>query len=106
MDTEKIIMGLILNSGDTKNHMYKALSYVKEKDYKKADEEIELAEEALNKAHTVQTEFLQSEAGGESTDISALFVHAQDHLMTSMTEVTLIKEIIDLQKEIHQIQNK
>ena len=27
-------------------------------------------------------------------------VHAQDHLMTSITEINLIKEIIDLRREL------
>ncbi|HEM9183596.1 TPA: PTS lactose/cellobiose transporter subunit IIA, partial [Streptococcus agalactiae] len=27
--------------------------------------------------------------------------HSQDHLMTSITEINLIKEIIDLRQELH-----
>lgn len=99
MNTEHIIMGLILHSGDAKNHMYLALSHAKEKNYELVEEEVELAEKALNEAHTVQTEFLHAEANGNATEITALFVHAQDHLMTTITEMNLIKEIIDLRKE-------
>lgn len=99
MDTEQIVMGLILHSGDAKNHMYLALSYAKEKKYDLVTAEIALAENALNEAHTVQTQFLQAEANGEATQVSALFVHAQDHLMTTITEMNLIKEIIELRAE-------
>ncbi|MGG1929801.1 PTS lactose/cellobiose transporter subunit IIA, partial [Streptococcus agalactiae] len=28
-------------------------------------------------------------------------LHSQDHLMTSITEINLIKEIIDLRQELH-----
>ncbi|HEW2721970.1 TPA: PTS lactose/cellobiose transporter subunit IIA, partial [Streptococcus pneumoniae] len=49
----------------------------------------------------LQTKFLAQEASGTKTEITALFVHSQDHLMTSMTEINLIKEIISLRKELH-----
>ncbi len=69
---DQIIMGLILNAGDAKQH----------------------------EAHNLQTQFLAQEAGGTKTEITALFVHSQDHLMTSITEINLIKEMIDLRKEL------
>jgi len=68
---DQIIMGLILNAGDAKQE-----------------------------AHNLQTQFLAQEAGGTKTEITALFVHSQDHLMTSITEINLIKEMIDLRKEL------
>lgn len=91
-------MGLILHSGDAKNHMYQALDHAKCCRYQELEDEIELAEKALNEAHTVQTAFLQAEACGDAIAISALFVHAQDHLMTTISEMNLIKEIIDMRK--------
>ncbi|VUW99279.1 N,N'-diacetylchitobiose-specific phosphotransferase enzyme IIA component [Streptococcus constellatus] len=99
---DQIIMGLILNAGDAKQHIYQALSYAKEGKFAESDKEVELADNALLEAHNMQTEFLAQEASGTKTEISALFVHSQDHLMTSITEVNLIKEIIDLRKELKQ----
>ena len=69
---DQIIMGLILYAGDAKQHIYKALDYIKNGTCERCEEEI-----------------------------TALFVHSQDHLMTSMTEINLIKEIISLRKELH-----
>ncbi len=43
---------------------------------------------------------LSTRSWGAKSDITALFVHSQDHLMTSITEINLIKEIIDLRKEL------
>ncbi len=97
---DQIIMGLILNAGDAKQHIYQALAYAKKEEFDKCDEEIVLADNALIEAHSLQTKFLTQEASGIKTEISALFVHSQDHLMTSMTEINLIKEIIDLRKEL------
>lgn len=97
---DQIIMGLILNAGDAKQHIYQALSYAKEGDFTSSEGEIAKADAALLEAHNLQTQFLAQEAGGTKTDITALFVHSQDHLMTSITEINLIKEMIDLRKEL------
>ena len=48
------------------------------------------------KAHNAQTELLVQEANGEQTQFSMLLIHAQDHLMNSITFVDLSKEIIEL----------
>ena len=93
---DQIIMGLILNAGDAKQHIYQALSYAKEGDFTSSEGEIAKADAALLEAHNLQTQFLAQEAGGTKTDITALFVH----LMTSITEINLIKEMIDLRKEL------
>ena len=97
---DQIIMGLILNAGDAKQHIYQALSYAKEGDFTSSEGEIAKADAALLEAHNLQTQFLAQEAGGTKTDITALFVHSQDHLMASITEINLIKEMIDLRKEL------
>ena len=97
---DQIIMGLILSAGDAKQHIYQALSYAKEGDFTSSEDEIAKADAALLEAHNLQTQFLAQEAGGTKTEITALFVHSQDHLMTSITEINLIKEMIDLRKEL------
>ena len=97
---DQIIMGLILNAGDAKQHIYQALSYAKEGDFTSSEDEIAKEDAALLEAHNFQTQFLAQEAGGTKTEITALFVHSQDHLMTSITEINLIKEMIDLRKEL------
>ena len=97
---DQIIMGLILHAGDAKQHIYQALSLAKNGEFEKCDEHLKLADQALLEAHNLQTEFLAQEAGGTKTEITALFVHSQDHLMTSITEINLIKEIIDLRREL------
>lgn len=96
---DQIIMGLILHSGNAKQHMYEALKRSKKRDFEESAKEILLAEEALTEAHNMQTSFLAEEAKGNKTEITALFVHAQDHLMTTITEIALIKEIIELREE-------
>ena len=100
---EMAIMNIIINAGDCKNHMHIALSLVNEGKYEEAEKEIELANDALAKAHDSQTEMIQKEASGEKIELSLLFVHAQDHLMTTISEKSLIEQIIELRKVVNAI---
>ena len=100
-ELEMAIMNIIINAGDCKNHAYMALNNVNEGKYGEADKEMQLANDALAKAHEGQTMFLHKEANGEKIDMSVLFVHAQDHLMTAITEKNLIEQIIELRKVVN-----
>lgn len=99
MNDEMIVMNIIMSAGEAKGFMYGALSKAKEGNFDEVDALIEKAEEALETAHNVQTSLLTKEANGEKINISILFVHAQDHLMTCMSEKNLIKEIIEMRRE-------
>ena len=105
-ELEMAIMNIIINAGDCKNHAYMALSKVNEGEYAEADKELQLANDALGKAHDEQTKFLHKEANGEKIDMSILFVHAQDHLMTAITEKNLIEQIIELRKIVNTLITK
>lgn len=100
-ELEMTIMNLIINSGDAKSNAYEALAKVSEGKYEEANELMKKADESLEIAHNAQTDLLQKEAAGEKTEVGVLFVHAQDHLMTAITEKNLISEIIDLRKIIN-----
>jgi len=102
-ELEIAIMNIIINAGDCKNHAYMALNNVKEENYEEAEKEMQLANDAIAKAHDAQTMFLQKEANGERINVSVLFVHAQDHLMTAITEKNLIEQIIELRKVVNKL---
>ena len=103
---EEIIFQLISYAGDAKSLAFKALEYINDKDYAKAEEIMDNSKKELTKAHNLQTELLQKEAIGENSQVSLLMVHAQDHLMTAMLAKDLIEKIIFLQKEINELKNK
>ena len=101
MTVEETIMYIIIYSGEAKGYLYEALSKSKEGKYEKIDELIEKANDSIGKAHDIQTSMLQKEANGEPLEVSILFVHSQDHLMTTISEKNLILEIIELRKLIN-----
>jgi len=97
---EQIIFSLISYSGEAKSYCMEAMALARAGQFKEAHEKIELAEECLLKAHQSQTSLIQNEAAGEKTEISLLLIHAQDHLMNTLTIKALAQEIMALSKMI------
>ncbi|WP_238902445.1 PTS lactose/cellobiose transporter subunit IIA [Clostridium sp. YIM B02506] len=97
---EMIVMDIIMTAGEAKAYMYEALSKAKEGKFEEIGNLIEKAEDELEKAHNVQTSLLTKEASGENVNLSMLFIHSQDHLMTCISEKNLIEEIIELRREM------
>ncbi|WP_316339382.1 PTS lactose/cellobiose transporter subunit IIA [Clostridium sp.] len=100
MDEENVLssMTIIANSGDARSYAFRALEEAKAGNFKEAEEMLNKSQEAANLAHKAQTELLVKEANGEKQEINVLLIHSQDHLMTSMLAVELIKEFILLYK--------
>ncbi len=94
---------LILHAGNAKSLSMEAMYAAKEGNFTEAETKLTEADSAFNEAHQVQTDLIQKEANGEKFDLPLMMVHAQDHLMTSMTLKDLAKEIIDLHKLIKKV---
>ena len=97
---ELIIFEIISTGGTAKGLAYEALAAAENGDFEEAEKLLKEADEALNQAHKVQTDIIQAEARGEHTEVSVLFVHAQDHLMTAIEARNLIEKMIKMYKII------
>jgi len=95
---EMISFGIIANAGDARSFAFGALEAAKAGNFEEAEELLKKSNAAAVEAHHAQTELLVKEANGEKTPVDVLLVHAQDHLMTSMLAVELIKELITINK--------
>lgn len=95
---EENIFPIISLAGESKSLAYEALRLAKENKFDEAEEKMKEADSLLLKSHEFQTNLISREADGEKIEITMLFVHAQDHLMTAMSEKNLIKEMIDILK--------
>ena len=100
---EEIIMNLIIHSGEVRSYSMEAIQAAKSGNIEEARKLIEKADKEQAESHKVQTSLIQNEAAGNKTEVSLLLVHAQDHLMTSMTVRDLAIEMIDMYEII---QNK
>lgn len=101
--TETTIFEIILHAGNARAEAYDALAAAKAGDFAKAAGHMSRAEEEVGVAHRAQADVIQREAAGEKQEISLLFVHAQDHLMTAIAEKSLIGHMIDMEKTIRDL---
>lgn len=99
-EMESIIFEIILHSGNAKSLAMEAIANAKEREFTEATKKLEEASEALAQAHHAQTNLLHREANQEKIEINVLLIHAQDHLMTSMTTRDLAEEMVELYKKL------
>ena len=87
-------MQIILHAGNGRDFVNQALSSLAEKrDCKEYNELMKKAHEEITMAHKAQTEIIQSTVLEEKQNITLLFIHAQDTLMTISSEFNISKQI-------------
>lgn len=101
-DLENKIFEIITHSGVARSTFYDALKSAREGDIEKARSLMKEGDQELVQAHNVQTELITADMSGE-TKISLLLIHAQDQFMTTMSEQTLIEQMITMQQEINEL---
>lgn len=97
---------IILYAGNARTLAMEAIPLAKKGKYTLAKEKMAQANEELNKAHTIQTNFLQNEGKGIQTEISILLIHAQDHLMSTITVKELANEMIEMYKHMESLREE
>lgn len=97
-ELEQYCMQIIANSGEARSKAYEALNLAKKSQFEEAGKTIDEANKILNVAHKYHSKVLQAGALGDLTHETVLLAHAQDHLMSTMTVVDMIKEFINLYK--------
>ncbi|MFT4186291.1 MAG: PTS lactose/cellobiose transporter subunit IIA [Micrococcaceae bacterium] len=100
---ENLIFEIIVHSGNSRANLYEALDEAgKNSSQEKIDELLKNAAEEMTLAHNIQTNLIQEDLKGDS-EISLLLIHAQDQLMTTMSEQTLIERMIKMQQQINKL---
>lgn len=105
-ELEMIVFSIVGNAGEAKSLAHEALAASFNGEFEKSDKLMKEAEEAILKAHNVQTDLIQKEADGQHVEVTMLFVHAQDHIMTAISEKELIKKMILQNKRIKALEDK
>lgn len=91
-----VAMQIIVHAGEARTRANEALDALSEKDFETAKAKMGEAHREITLAHQSQTEVIQREAAGEKIDGGVLFSHAQDTLMTVMSEVNLSDRLVQL----------
>lgn len=104
-EQEVAIFTIISHGGNAKSLAYEALTAAEDNNFEKASTLMKEAEEELNKAHSMQTSLIQSEINGTAFEKSLLMIHAQDHLMTAISEKSLIERMITMHQKMEKLMN-
>jgi cellobiose PTS system EIIA component len=99
-DCEQDIFEIIAHAGNAKSFVYEALVDVEAYDFTSAEQRLERANEELTLAHQTQTRLIQGELNGSKVEKSLLLIHAQDHLMTALSEHKLIEHLLRIVKKM------
>lgn len=86
-----VAMKIIMNSGNARTKANEALEALSIFDFQMHIRKL-WRQGGYKKAHQEQTEIIQKEAAGEHYKTCLLFTHAQDTLMTIMSEVNLTEK--------------
>ena len=101
MDKEEVAMigfEIVAYSGEARSKFMEAIKKVKAGTAREDVQElIDEGNASLNLAHASQTILLALEASGEEVELGFIFVHGQDHLMTSI----LLKDVLEFLMDIY-----
>lgn len=98
---ENEIFEIIAHGGNARAYAFDAIKAAQEGKLEEAEGLLNKAQEELDIAHNTQTKLIQAEINGENLQMNLLMVHAQDHLMTAISEKSLIEHMVGLYKVIY-----
>lgn len=96
---EQICFQLILHSGNARARLFSPSGNTATGSVQKAEELLQQAEDDLQQSHDIHFQMIQKEAGGGKNEFSLLLLHAEDHLMSTLTMKELVSELLELFKE-------
>lgn len=98
-ESQMVAFNIISFSGMSRACIHEALEAMRQNDFELAKLKLKEADEQMVQAHQAQTDLLQAFAGGTEIEIQIIMVHAQDHLMTTMTLKEVAEEMMHLYQE-------
>ena len=85
---------IVAYSGDARSTLLSMLKEMRAGNFENVEEKLKEADENINLAHQSQTKILQQEARGEDMEMGFIFIHGQDHLMTTILLRDLIQDLV------------
>ena len=90
---------IVAYSGDARSTLLSLLKEMRAGNFENVEEKLKEADENINLAHQSQTKILQQEARGEDMEMGFIFIHGQDHLMTTILLRDIVDDFIHLYEE-------
>ncbi|MBO3445535.1 PTS lactose/cellobiose transporter subunit IIA [Clostridium sp. CCUG 7971] len=90
---------IVAYAGDARSSLMELLKEVRSGKFDNVEAKLKDADENLSLAHNAQTKMLAEEASGKSMDLGIIFIHGQDHLMTTLLLRDLVQDFVELYKK-------
>lgn len=90
---------IVAYAGDARSSLMQVLKEARNGNFENVEEKLKEADENLSLAHNAQTKILAEEASGKNMDLGIIFIHGQDHLMTTLLLRDLVQDFIELYKK-------
>lgn len=100
LESQEVAFTIILHSGNARSLVHEAMASMRTKSFDVVNEKFNEADEELLKAHQAQTSLLHRCSQGDQLEVQIIMVHAQDHLMTTMTLMEVAKEMEFIYKQL------
>ncbi|WP_182200245.1 PTS cellobiose transporter subunit IIA [Paraliobacillus salinarum] len=100
---ESVAFKIIMHSGEARTIIHEAFQEMKDGEFESSSNKLNQAKDALLLAHKAQTKLLQRYSSGEEIKIDIIMVHAQDHLMNTMTLRDIALEMLTLHKKTQKL---
>ncbi|MBM7543222.1 PTS lactose/cellobiose transporter subunit IIA [Amphibacillus cookii] len=95
-DINMIGFSMISNVGTAKSLVMESLYAAKEGDYDLAEKKLKESKIYFVEAHKIHASLIKREAGGEKIELTLIFMHAEDQLLSTETISELVKEMIEM----------
>ncbi|WP_152655730.1 PTS cellobiose transporter subunit IIA [Oceanobacillus sp. CFH 90083] len=97
---QRIAFEIILHSGSSRTMIHEAFAMMRNNELTYAVDKLQEANEEVLLAHQSQTALMQQYSSGETVHMDIIMVHAQDHLMTTMTLREVALEMLHLYEKL------
>lgn len=97
---QSVAFEIIFHSGSSRTMIHEAFAMMRNNEFKNAADKLDEANEEVLLAHQSQTALLQQYSSGETINMEIIMVHAQDHLMTTMTLREVALEMLYLYEKL------
>lgn len=105
-DLQIVAFEIILHSGEARTMIHEGLDLMREGKLREAEKKIEDSNKELLEAHKSQTSLLNNYANGDEIVMEIIMVHAQDHLMTTMTLRETSLELLNMYKQFNELKQE
>ena len=102
LENAQAAMQIILHAGNAKDYLHQAMELLMREDQSTAAifALFEKADQELIEGHKCQTKVIQETIEENTQELTLLFIHAQDTLMTTKSEYVLMKNMVMLVQKL------